>query len=45
MDRSHVAATYVDGEPRFVRGDAFPLKPSSAEIDTAVAAMKARRRP
>jgi cytosine/adenosine deaminase-related metal-dependent hydrolase len=45
MDRSHVAATYVDGEPRYVRGGAFPLKPSPAEIDTAVAALKARLRP
>jgi cytosine/adenosine deaminase-related metal-dependent hydrolase len=44
MDRSHVAATYVDGEPRYVRGEAPSLKPSPAEIDTAVAALKARRR-
>jgi cytosine/adenosine deaminase-related metal-dependent hydrolase len=39
MDRSHVAATYVDGEPRYVRGEASSLKPSPAEIDTAVAAL------
>jgi cytosine/adenosine deaminase-related metal-dependent hydrolase len=45
MDRSHVAATYIDGEARYVRGEAFPLKPSSAEIETAVAALKSRRRP
>jgi 5-methylthioadenosine/S-adenosylhomocysteine deaminase len=45
MDRSHVAATWIDGEPRYVRGDAFPLKPSPAEIETAVATLKARRRP
>jgi cytosine/adenosine deaminase-related metal-dependent hydrolase len=45
MDRSHVAATYVDGEARYVRGEALPLMPSSAEIDTAVAALKSRRRP
>ncbi len=45
MDRSYVAATYVDGEPRYVRGEAFPLKPAPAEIDTAVAALKSRRRP
>jgi 5-methylthioadenosine/S-adenosylhomocysteine deaminase len=45
MDRSHVAATYVDGIPRYVRGEAFSLKPSPAEIDAAVAAIKARRRP
>ena len=45
MDRSHVAATYVDGAPRFVRGQVFALKPVPAEIDTAVAALKARRRP
>lgn len=43
MDRSHVAATYVDGVARYVRGEAFALKPSPAEIDTAVAALKARR--
>ena len=45
MDRSHVAATYVDGEARYVRGAAFPLKPSAAEIETAVAALKTRRKP
>lgn len=45
MDRSHVVATYVDGEARYVRGEPFPLKPSSAEIETAVAALKSRRRP
>ncbi len=44
MDRSHVAATYVDGVARYVRGEAFPLKPSRGEIDTAVAALKARLR-
>jgi cytosine/adenosine deaminase-related metal-dependent hydrolase len=44
MDRSHVAATYVDGAPRYVRGEAFALRPGSAEIDAAVAALKARRR-
>jgi cytosine/adenosine deaminase-related metal-dependent hydrolase len=44
MDRSHVAATYVDGVARYVRGEAFPLKPTPAEIDTAVAALKRRRR-
>jgi cytosine/adenosine deaminase-related metal-dependent hydrolase len=44
MDRSHVAATYVDGVPRYVRGAAFPLKPSPTEIDAAVAALEARRR-
>jgi cytosine/adenosine deaminase-related metal-dependent hydrolase len=43
MDRSHVAATYVDGVARYVRGEAFPLKPSPAQIDTAVAALRARR--
>ncbi len=45
MDRSHVAATYVDGVPRYVRGQAFPLKPASREIDEAVGALKARLRP
>src|SRR5512140_1150023 len=45
MDRSHVAATYVDGVARYVRGEAFALKPSAAEIDTAVAALGSRRRP
>ncbi len=45
MDRSHVAATYVDGVPRYVRGEAFPLKPASGEIDAAVGALKARLRP
>ena len=45
MDRSHVAATFVDGLARYERGEAFPLKPSPAEIDTAVVALKARRRP
>lgn len=44
MDRSHVAATYVDGVARYVRGKAFPLKPSPAEIANAVAALKVRRR-
>jgi cytosine/adenosine deaminase-related metal-dependent hydrolase len=44
MDRSHVAATYVDGVARYVRGEAFPLKPTPAEIDAAVAALKRRRR-
>ena len=44
MDRSHVAATYVDGVARYVRGEPFSLKPSPAEIETAVAALKARRR-
>jgi 5-methylthioadenosine/S-adenosylhomocysteine deaminase len=44
MDRSHVAATYVDGVARYVRGEAFPLKPLPAEIDIAVAALKARCR-
>jgi cytosine/adenosine deaminase-related metal-dependent hydrolase len=44
MDRSNVAATYVGGEARYVRGEAFPLKPSPAEIETALAALKARRR-
>jgi 5-methylthioadenosine/S-adenosylhomocysteine deaminase len=44
MDRSNVAATYVDGVARYVRGEAFPLKPSPAEIDAAVAALKARVR-
>jgi len=44
MDRSHVAATYVDGVARYVRGESFPLKPSAAEIDSAAAALKARRR-
>jgi cytosine/adenosine deaminase-related metal-dependent hydrolase len=45
MDRSHVAATYVDGVARYARGEAFALKPSAAGIETAVAALKARRRP
>ncbi|MGA7991473.1 MAG: amidohydrolase family protein [Thermoanaerobaculia bacterium] len=44
MDRSHVAATYVDGVPRYVRGQPSTLKPSPVEIDAAVAALKARRR-
>jgi cytosine/adenosine deaminase-related metal-dependent hydrolase len=44
MDRSHVAATYVDGVARYVRGEVFTLKPSPAEIDIAAAALKARRR-
>jgi 5-methylthioadenosine/S-adenosylhomocysteine deaminase len=43
MDRSHVVATFVDGISRYRRGTAFPLKPSSAEIDAAVAAVKRRR--
>ncbi len=45
MDRSHVAATYVGGVARYVRGEAFPLKPAAAEIDAAAAALRARRRP
>jgi hypothetical protein len=44
MDRSDVAATYVDGAARYVRGEAFSLKPAPAEIDGAVAALKSRRR-
>jgi cytosine/adenosine deaminase-related metal-dependent hydrolase len=44
MDRSNVAATYVDGIARYVRGEAQPLKPAPAEIESAVAALKARRR-
>ena len=44
MDRSHVAATYVDGAARYVRGEALPLKPSPSEIETAAQALKARRR-
>jgi cytosine/adenosine deaminase-related metal-dependent hydrolase len=43
MDRSNVAATYVDGVPRFHSGGPFPLKPSPAEIDSAVAALERRR--
>ncbi len=44
MDRAHVAATWIDGVRRFARGEALPLKPSPGEIETAVAALKARRR-
>lgn len=44
MDRSHVAATYVDGVARYVRGEDFRLKPAPAEIETAVAALRARCR-
>ncbi len=43
MDRSHVVATFVDGISRYRRGAPFPLKPSSAEIEAAVAALKRRR--
>jgi 5-methylthioadenosine/S-adenosylhomocysteine deaminase len=43
MDRSHVVATFVDGISRYRRGASFPLKPSSAEIGAAVAAMNQRR--
>ena len=43
MDRSHVVATFVEGVPRYVRGEPFPLKPSAAEIGSAVAALKRRR--
>ncbi len=43
MDRSHVVATFVDGISRYRRGESFPLKPSSAEIGAAVAALKRRR--
>ena len=43
MDRSHVVATFVDGISRYRRGASFPLNPSSAEIGTAVAALKRRR--
>ncbi len=43
MDRSHVAATYVDGFPRYVRGEPFPLKPTSFDIAAAVAALRRRR--
>ena len=43
MDRSHVVATLVDGISRYRRGESFPLKPSSAEIGAAVAALKRRR--
>ena len=43
MDRSHVAATYVDGALRYRRGEPFPLKPGTEEIDAAVAALKRRR--
>jgi cytosine/adenosine deaminase-related metal-dependent hydrolase len=43
MDRSHVAATFVDGIPRYRRGASFPLKPSSAEIGAAAATLKRRR--
>ena len=32
MDRSHVAATYVDGVLRYRRGEPLPLKPGTAEI-------------
>jgi cytosine/adenosine deaminase-related metal-dependent hydrolase len=45
MDRSHVAATYVDGAARYVRGEAQPLKPALGEVEAAVVALKARRRP
>ena len=45
MDRSHVAATYVDGVARYVRGEAFPLRPAPAEIEAAAGALKARLRP
>jgi 5-methylthioadenosine/S-adenosylhomocysteine deaminase len=43
MDRSHVVATFVEGIPRYVRGEPFPLKPATAEIGSAVAALKRRR--
>jgi 5-methylthioadenosine/S-adenosylhomocysteine deaminase len=43
MDRSHVVATFVDGISLYRRGASFPLKPSSAEIGAAVAALKRRR--
>jgi len=43
MDRSHVVATYVEGVLCYRRGEAFPLKPTSDEIDGAVAALKRRR--
>jgi cytosine/adenosine deaminase-related metal-dependent hydrolase len=43
MDRSHVVATFVDGISRYRRGESFALKPSSAEIGAAVAALKRRR--
>jgi 5-methylthioadenosine/S-adenosylhomocysteine deaminase len=43
MDRSHVAATYVEGALRYKRGEYFPLKPTTEEIDTAFAALKQRR--
>ncbi len=43
MDRSHVVATFVDGISRYRRGEPFPLKPSSAEIGAAVAALTRRR--
>jgi hypothetical protein len=43
MDRSHVVATYVEGVPRYRRGEPFPLKPTAGEIDVAVAALKRRR--
>jgi 5-methylthioadenosine/S-adenosylhomocysteine deaminase len=43
MDRSHVVATFVDGISLYRRAASFPLKPSSAEIGAAVAALKRRR--
>ncbi|HEX7615483.1 MAG TPA: amidohydrolase family protein [Thermoanaerobaculia bacterium] len=43
MDRSHVVATYVEGVPRYRRGEPFPLKPTANEIGAAVAALKRRR--
>lgn len=44
MDRSHVAATWVDGVPRYRRGESFPLKPAAGEIEGAVAALTSRSR-
>ncbi|HMA29885.1 MAG TPA: amidohydrolase family protein [Thermoanaerobaculia bacterium] len=43
MDRSHVVATFVDGVSRYRREKPLTLKPSSAEIAAAVAALKRRR--
>jgi 5-methylthioadenosine/S-adenosylhomocysteine deaminase len=43
MDRSHVAASYVDGIPRYRRGGPFPLKPAADEIESAALTLKRRR--
>jgi cytosine/adenosine deaminase-related metal-dependent hydrolase len=43
MDRSHVVATFVEGVPRYRRGEPLALKPATDEIDAAVAALKGRR--